>query len=251
MTRRSNPSRSVPHPRADGGEPLLADPVNKRRKVDQTAQSHGRRRKATELATQSVPKGKRVQGERGSFPVDAAAPKRPVLLMLYPDVLEQDLGPAPVYGQYPMGFIEKILPWMQCERRRILHVCSGALPRGEGIRVDIRPEARPDIIADGRALPFADGSIEAVLIDPPYTEHYARELYGVKYPRPKHLLIEAARVVRPGGRIGFVHYNTPKPPPGTRCVRVFGMSTGFDMPMRAFTVYERDQASLPGMEETP
>lgn len=245
MTRRSNPTRSVPHPRGDD-----PSPVDKPRKVNQLAQQHGRKRRIPEsLAHQSVPKAKRVDGENGSFPVNAAAPKRPVLLMLYPDILEQGLGPAPVYGQYPVGFIEKVLPWMLCDRRRILHVCSGALPRGEGIRVDIRPEACPDVIADGLALPFADGSIEGVLLDPPYTEHYARELYGVKYPRPKHLLVEAARVVRPGGRIGFVHYNTPKPPPGTRFVRAFGMSTGFDMPMRAFTVYERDQARLPGMEE--
>jgi SAM-dependent methyltransferase len=232
----------VPHPR--GEDP---SPVDKPRKVNQLAQQHGRKRRIPEsLAHQSVPKAKRVAGENGSFPVNAAAPKRPVLLMLYPDVLEE-LAPAPVYGQYPVGFIEKMLPWLQCDRRRILHVCSGALPRGEGIRVDIRADARPDIIADGRALPFADGSIEAVCLDPPYTKHYAAELYGVDYPRPKHLLAEAARVVRPGGRIGFLHYNTPKPPPATRCVKVFGVSTGFDMPMRAFTIYEREHALLPGL----
>lgn len=83
-----------------------------------------------------------------------------------------------------------------------------------------------------------------MLLDPPYTEHYAKELYGVDYPRPSHLLREAARVVRPGGRIGFVHYITPIPPPGCHVEKVFGLSTGFGYPMRAVTIFERAQADL-------
>jgi hypothetical protein len=86
----------------------------------------------------------------------------------------------------------------------------------------------------------------AVLIDPPYNAHYARELYGVDYPRPSHLLREAARVVRPCGRVAIVHYITPKPPAGLTFIKAFGLSTGFDMPMRAVTVYERAQSDLFG-----
>jgi len=144
-----------------------------------------------------------------------AAPRPPVICFLYPDLVDASelATPAAVFGQYPRRLISQLLPLLRCERRDILHVCSGSLPRGEGIRVDLRPEARPDILADGRHLPFADGSVAAVLIDPPYTEHYARDLYGVDYPRPSHLLREAARVVRPCGRIGFVHYLVPNPPP--------------------------------------
>lgn len=148
-------------------------------------------------------------------------PKRPPLFNLHGNI--NDLEPQPIYGQY---------------------VCSGALPRGEGIRVDIRPAARPDILADGRALPLADGSVAAVMLDPPYCEEYAESLYGVEYPRPAHLLAEAARVVRRGGRIAFVHYIVPQPPVGTRVVKIFGMSTGFNMPMRALTILERDHAEL-------
>jgi SAM-dependent methyltransferase len=115
---------------------------------------------------------------------------------------------------------------------------------GGGIRVDIRPEARPDFLADGRNLPFADGSHAAVMLDPPYSEGYAKSLYGVAYARPSHLLREAARVVRPGGRIAIVHYITPKPVKGIRFVKAFGVATGFDMPMRALTIYERDQPKV-------
>lgn len=79
------------------------------------------------------------------------------------------------------------------------------------------------------------------MLDPPYCEEYAKSLYGIEYPRPSHLLREAARVVRPGGRIAMVHYITPKAVDGLRFVKAFGLSTGFDMPMRAVTVFERDQ----------
>jgi SAM-dependent methyltransferase len=210
MTKRTNPNRSVPHVSFDGNS--------------------GRRRER---------KRDEILAQKGVAP----GPRPPAILMIYDD-LNEDVGPAPIYGQYPSAFIRKILPWLRCQRHEILHVCSGSLPPGEGIRVDIRPEAKPDILADGRNLPLADGSVAAVMLDPPYTEHYARQLYGVDYPRPSHLLREAARVVRPGGRICFVHYITPEPPKGTRFVKAFGLSTGFDMPIRAVTLFERDQESL-------
>jgi hypothetical protein len=186
----------------------------------------------------------RIAGEYGDFPVSAPEPKRPPICVLYEDLDRPRAMPRARYGQFPRALITKLLPWLRCERREILHVCSGCLPPGEGIRVDLDPTAHPNILADGRALPLLDGSVAAVLIDPPYTEHYAREFYGCDYPRPSHLLREAARVVRPGGRIGFVHYITPRPPAGARFVKAFGLSTGFDMPIRGVTIFERDQPRL-------
>lgn len=190
-----------------------------------------------------MPDGPTTSGAGDVAVPEVLAPKPPPVLVLYED-LADELAPEAVYGQYPRGLIAKILPWLRCPRHEILHVCSGSLPRGEGIRVDIRPAARPDILADGTALPLADGSIAAVMLDPPYSEGYAKSLYGVKYARPSALLREAARVVRPGGRIAIVHYITPKPVDGTRFVKAFGLSTGFDMPMRAVSIYEREQARL-------
>jgi hypothetical protein len=173
----------------------------------------------------------------------SVSPKRPPICMLFED-LAQEEAPAGVFGMYPASLIPKLLPWLRCDRREILHVCSGGLPRGEGIRVDVRAAARPDLVADGRALPLVDASIAAVLLDPPYSEHYARELYGTDYPRPAHLLAEAARVVRPGGRIGFVHYLVANPPRDCHHVKTFGLSMGFGYPMRAVTIYEKAQSGL-------
>lgn len=197
------------------------------------------------------PERKRARVQRpdgSSFPgnIEGEEPRRPAIGMVF-EVLDDVEGtPGGVLGMYPASFIPKILPWLNCERREVLHVCSGGLPPGEGIRVDIRSEAKPDILADGRKLPLCDGTQKAVLIDPPYTEHYARDLYGTDYPRPAHLLLEAARVVRPCGRIGFVHYIVPNAPPGCKFIKAFGLSMGFGYPMRAVTIFQRQQGSLFG-----
>lgn len=171
------------------------------------------------------------------------APGRPPICMLFEDLAQGD-APTGVFGMYPAVLIARLLPWLNCDRARLLHVCSGGLARGEGIRVDIRPGARPDLLADGRSLPFRDASVRGVLLDPPYSEHYARELYGVDYPLPAHLLKEAARVAEPGARIGFVHYLVPNPPPCCHHVKTFGLSMGFGYPMRAVTIYQKAQRDL-------
>jgi SAM-dependent methyltransferase len=229
--------------------------VRGRERTPATFKSRGQMT-AEERNTSDLARLSRVRKEDGtSFENRAVdrSPRRPPFCMVLPDVAELGEGSegGGVYGMYPAALIPKLLPWLGCARSEILHVCSGGLPPGEGIRVDVRPEARPDIVADGRALPLADGSVAAVLIDPPYSEHYARELYGTDYPRPAHLLAEAVRVVRPCGRIGIVHYIVPNPPEGAVFIRCFGLSMGFGYPMRAVTLYERRQASLFDGEAPP
>jgi hypothetical protein len=243
VVKRSNPSRSVPHTPVDHE---AGDMIGDRSRTDFAGSSTRRlARRTRKRAEWQQATATRVPLQNGgTMPVEGVVPKRPPVLVLYQDLNDEIDQPQQVYGMYPKALIAKVLPWLRCDRHEILHVCSGGLPKGEGIRVDIRPEAKPDILADGRKLPLADGSVAAVMIDPPYSESYALSLYGVEYPRPSHLLREAARVVRYGGRIALVHYITAKPADGTRFVKAFGLSTGFDMPMRAIAIYERDQKEL-------
>lgn len=154
------------------------------------------------------------------------------------------------WGAFPRGRGESFLSWAlrQLGARSshdVLHVCSGGLGAGTpGVRVDIRAEASPSVVADGRALPFADAAFAAVLIDPPYTVEYARDLYGTDYPRPSHLLAEAARVVKPLGRIGILHFLVPNPPADCDVVAVHGVTQGCGYRIRALTIYQRRQRGL-------
>ena len=64
-------------------------------------------------------------------------------------------------------------------------------------------------------------------------------------PATSHLLAEAARVLRPCGRVGILHFIVLMPPPGCKLVGVRGVTTGCGYRIRAFTVFEKDQDGLP------
>lgn len=152
-----------------------------------------------------------------------------------------------IWGVFPRGFIDFALRALNVPADDVLHVCSGSLTHRDvagGLRVDIDYRRDPDFVADGRDLSFPDGMFSGVLIDPPYTEEYAWDLYDVEYPRPSALLREAARVVKPGGVVGFVHFLVPKSPPELVFRRVYGVMQGLGYRIRAFTIYERLQAEL-------
>lgn len=177
----------------------------------------------------------------------AVRPKRSCLWHLS-GVLDPELEPAPVFGAFPRGFVDWLYRSFALKPTEVLHCCSGMLSRDEvggALRVDLRAEARPDVRADGRALPFVDGAFAGVVLDPPYSPEYADALYGSTYPRPSHLLAEAVRVARPGGLIVFVHFLVPRPPEGARIVSIHGLTQGCGYRIRAVTVMRRGPAALP------
>lgn len=169
-----------------------------------------------------------------------APPSQPAL-WTSPEVV--DAGETP-WGAFPKRFLSWAVRQLHCDPREVLHVCSGGLAAGNGTRVDIRRGAAPDLLADGRRLPFRDGSFAAALIDPPYSVEYAKDLYGTEYPRPAHLLAEASRVVRPCGRVGIVHFLVPMPPPNCKLQTVRALTTGCGYRIRALTIFERNQDGL-------
>lgn len=171
-----------------------------------------------------------------------AAPKRPALWQKH---VVRDAGPD-IYGRLPVGFLSWAYEVLSLRgSANILHVCSGGLGDDtRGVRVDIRASVRPDVVADGCALPFPDDTFDGVVIDPPYSVEYAEVLYGTGYPRPSALLREAARVVRSSRRIGILHFLVPMPVDGLAFVEVHGVTTGCGYRIRAFTVFEKAQRGL-------
>lgn len=161
---------------------------------------------------------------------------------------EADPDGFAVFGRYPKGFLSHVIDRQllgRVQRHEVLHVCSGTLSDTEAWTVDMRAQARPRVQALGTSLPFRSQSFRAVMLDPPYSDEYARNLYGTENPRPSWLLKEAARVVMSSGRVGILHVAVPFSPPGCRLVNVYGVSTGVGFRIRAFTIYEREQESLP------
>lgn len=193
----------------------------------------------------STPNDKRVGGlpRHRAARASGRGPLRPALW----DAVETMHAPEPCFGAYPNGFLEWAVRMLRAPAHEVLHVCSGMLSAddaGGAPRIDVRIGAKPTVVADGRRLPFSDGTIRAALIDPPYSVEYAEELYGIEYPRPSHLLVEAARVVAPCGRIGILHYLVPSPPARCKIVAIRGVTQGVGYRIRALTVYAKEQRSL-------
>lgn len=149
-------------------------------------------------------------------------------------------GDFPDGGGYPKSFLKHAFATLGVDDpSSVLHLCSGSMK--SGVRVDIRPEVSPDIIADCRSVPLPDGSFDAIMCDPPYSEEYAHNLYGTgdSYPKPGQILKEACRLLRPGGRVGLLHFVVPMYRKPLKMIGVWGITTGLGYNIRAWTVLEK------------
>jgi hypothetical protein len=146
-------------------------------------------------------------------------------------------------GGFPSGFLAGVAyPTLGVtDPARVLHVCSGSVRAP--FTVDRRASVRPAVVADARALPFLAGSFEWVIADPPYDREFAKAMYGItarQYPTPGGIVAEALRVLRPGGRVGLLHYMVPPYVTSTaRLVGVWGITIGPGSTIRAWSVLEK------------
>lgn len=143
-------------------------------------------------------------------------------------------------GGYPKGFVEWALAEMRCpDANAVLHLCSGSVV--SGVRVDVRAAMSPDVVADCRAVPFHGEAFDFILADPPYAQDYAANLYGTgeRYPAPGAIVREAARLLRPGGRLGLLHFLVPMVRKPMRIRGVYGVTTGSGYAIRAWTLMEK------------
>jgi hypothetical protein len=100
-------------------------------------------------------------------------------------------------GQYPFNYLEMIEGLFGSENNTI-EVCSGDL-KDNCFKVDINPETKPDLVADGQTLEcISDCKFNRWRCDPPYNSLTAREMYGTDLPLTSKLLKAGARVCKPG-----------------------------------------------------
>lgn len=152
------------------------------------------------------------------------------------------------YGAYPGGFLERARALLGVgPEDAVLHVCSGRVrdyPYRRAVgpndkTFDLSPETLPDFQGDVRkGLP--PGPWAAVMADPPYTlddaAHY--QCGAVVFPTPAELLRRALAVVRPGGRVGVLHYVIPRPPWDVKLVASVAVIVGYENRVRVFSVFE-------------
>ena len=157
------------------------------------------------------------------------------------------------YGAYPAGFLSRARALLGVSiDDPVLHLCSGMVkdyPFGgygaNDLRVDMDPSTEPDAVRDIRE-PFNDDymaeyRIKAVLADPPYTEADA-DYYPVgreALPSCGDIFNRAREVLRPGERLGILHYIWAKPPADFKNIAVVTVLVGFNNRARLYTVYER------------
>ena len=173
------------------------------------------------------------------------------------------------YGSYPAGFLQRARDLLGVSiDDAVLHVCGG-LARfypyagfGPNDRtMDLDPATDPDFLQDAREswAPYATNpahchpenygdiqSFKAYLMDPPYSEADATHYLGgdaSKYPSPNLLLKRAFEVMKPGQKVGCLHYILPKPPGEAgkdwREVAVVQVIVGNNNRGRVYSVFEK------------
>lgn len=165
------------------------------------------------------------------------------------------------YGSYPAGFLTRARNVLGVHRDDpVLHVCGGKLREhkcgpacpGDGTHyhgvglndrtVDLDPTLTPDFVQDVREPLPHPGYWAAVLADPPYSpEDAAHYTVGAEvFPSAGEVLRNCCAAVRPGGRVGIIHYEWPGPPSGWREVAAIAVGTGRRAKARWFTVWEAE-----------
>ena len=159
-------------------------------------------------------------------------------------------GPPPAKGQfqrYPGRFwynFKKYYPIPEM----VLHMFSGSMDWGD--TTDIRPETGAKIVAPYDELPIPDETYDMVIADPPYNKGFSNEwtTHAKHLPKPKRILIEAARVTKPGGIIAILHIiSIPQYPKtfqelgrtGVTCIGRHGILCGSNNAIRLLNVFRK------------
>jgi len=105
-------------------------------------------------------------------------------------------------GGFPLHFEKKLLR-LYNHPEKILHTFGGKAEHG--IRIDLKKEVDPDIVGDAHNLPIKDDYFDIVILDPPYSDEYSKEMYNTGPVHLEKAMREAVRVTKIGGRIVLYH----------------------------------------------
>jgi len=146
-------------------------------------------------------------------------------------------------GGFPLHFEKKVIRLLGFDeikdKDKILHPFGGMSEFG--IRVDIKPEVKPDFVGDAHNLEmFKDNTFELVILDPPYNEEYSKRLYGTEKPRWKAYTKEAVRVLKEGGYLVVYHYLATPRVENTVLVKRIFLETRVWHKLRCIHIHKKD-----------
>lgn len=144
-------------------------------------------------------------------------------------------------GAFPKNFLRWVRDNWDGKQR--CHLCSGSVNDPHAFKVDIRPETKPDLVADATKTGLPSASFDWVMIDPPYSKELAQKLYktGDQFHSISAFAKEAARLTRPGGYVLTLSYEVPLKVTGCELVACWGIYTcPLTSMMRCFTVWRKN-----------
>jgi len=123
-------------------------------------------------------------------------------------------GGMPLYAEeWLMDLAYELLPEMESYPAPINVFCG---MNKMGFRIDIKPEVKPDLIADAHELSKYPQLHKTyiILADPPYSEQEAKDLYGTPKLHYKKWTAECEKLLYKGGLLIIYHkFVMPNPNP--------------------------------------
>lgn len=109
---------------------------------------------------------------------------------------------TPFYGAYPPAYLRRVMALFP-DKRRVLHLFSGSLPKGDYTRFDIRRDLEPEVCGDAHRLTkhVGESAFDLILADPPYSAEDAAKYGSMPMVQRKVVVSECARALATGGHL--------------------------------------------------
>lgn len=141
-------------------------------------------------------------------------------------------------GSFPLHF-EKRLWEVLGKPEKILQPFGGCAEIGD--TVDLNPTVGATWVGDAHDLHWIDNdTYDAVILDPPYSDEEAEELYDTPPLKYGKFVKEAVRVCKPAGHVCIYHVKQAPRPAGTVLVRRIVVLTRTWHAARICMIYQKD-----------
>ncbi len=160
---------------------------------------------------------------------------------------EKDEEGGKFAGAYPAGFMKRLKTafkdFYPTDREDILHICSGRIPSGEGMRLDVDDQYEPDFLNDAENMEdVEDEQFQWVQSDTPYNKEASSKYYNRPMLNRSKVVKEMTRVCKVGGFIAMLDQISPNNVP--RCLKrvaLIGVTSIPNQDMRIFTVFHKER----------